>query len=359
MPVRRKYQVFVCSTFKDLEEQRQDVFRALWSNDFIPVGMEGFTPAHEDQWEYIKRRIAESDYFIVIVADRYGSRMPGAGDKSVIEAEYDYARSLGTPISRFVIDPHVPWNRSPDYQSAGRDAKQLEGFKRRLAREGDKSFDVAFWHKDSLVPKVISAMHAMVHLPPVRPGLVRGGGIAEAAENYGVIDLFRGLQKVDKRSALCKANRLIRIVLNDGWNFFKHHRDVLKESLAAGSTVQVMLLHPETISLPAVADKSFKTLDHQKGDILATIDLLKKELSGFGRIEVLGTRHFLSYAAVIGDRNCFIDFYFNFLLQDGRQDERVALECREGGMDSLYEKIATDFEHFWRETSAEKTNVLL
>ncbi len=51
-------------------------------------------PAHMDQWEYIRQRIAESDYFIVIVAHRYGSQMPGVGEQSVTEAEYDFAQSL-------------------------------------------------------------------------------------------------------------------------------------------------------------------------------------------------------------------------------------------------------------------------
>src|SRR3569833_558842 len=68
--VKRKHQVFICSTFIDLKDQRQDLFVELYRNGFIPIGMEGFTPANQGQLRYIKDRIDECDYFVVIVADR-------------------------------------------------------------------------------------------------------------------------------------------------------------------------------------------------------------------------------------------------------------------------------------------------
>ncbi len=48
--MEKKYQVFVSSTYKDLSEERQEVMQALLELDCIPVGMELFPAADDDQW---------------------------------------------------------------------------------------------------------------------------------------------------------------------------------------------------------------------------------------------------------------------------------------------------------------------
>jgi nucleoside 2-deoxyribosyltransferase len=50
----------------------------------------------------IKRVIEESDYYIVIVAGRYGS--VGPEGMSFTEMEYDYAVAKGVPVLGFVRD---------------------------------------------------------------------------------------------------------------------------------------------------------------------------------------------------------------------------------------------------------------
>ncbi len=88
---------------------------------------------------------------------------------------------------------------------------------------------------------------------------MRGGELLNAAEAYGVTNLYRGLLGVSKDKVLFENTRHIRIVLNDGYGFFKDYREKLQSALEAGCTVHVMLLRPDTVSLPAVADKSAKT----------------------------------------------------------------------------------------------------
>src|SRR6516164_8508911 len=47
----------------------------------------------DETWEFIKRQIDQADYYIVVIAGRYGSVGPdGVG---YTEMEYDYARSIG------------------------------------------------------------------------------------------------------------------------------------------------------------------------------------------------------------------------------------------------------------------------
>jgi hypothetical protein len=66
----------------------------------MPIGMELFGSADEETWEFIKRQIADCDYYVAIIADRYGS--VAADGVSYTEKEYDYAREIGKPVLAFV-----------------------------------------------------------------------------------------------------------------------------------------------------------------------------------------------------------------------------------------------------------------
>jgi len=96
-----RYQVFVSSTYDDLREERQQATQAILEMAHMPAGMELFPASDSSQWELIKKVIAESDYYIVIVGGRYGSVHPSTGT-SFTEMEYDYALSIGVPVLGFV-----------------------------------------------------------------------------------------------------------------------------------------------------------------------------------------------------------------------------------------------------------------
>lgn len=51
---RKKYQVFISSTYTDLIQERSAVIQCLLDNDCIPVGMEQFPASNMSQMEYIK-----------------------------------------------------------------------------------------------------------------------------------------------------------------------------------------------------------------------------------------------------------------------------------------------------------------
>ena len=46
--MEKRYQIFVSSTFADLQEERQQVIQALMEMDCIPAGMELFPAADEE-----------------------------------------------------------------------------------------------------------------------------------------------------------------------------------------------------------------------------------------------------------------------------------------------------------------------
>src|SRR4026207_2413755 len=112
MPMDKRYQVFVSSTYADLQEERQEVMQALLELDCIPAGMELFPAANEDQWSLIKKVIDDCDYYVVIVAGRYVSLGPNG--HSYTEMEYRYATECGKPVIGFIHrDPGtLPANRT-------------------------------------------------------------------------------------------------------------------------------------------------------------------------------------------------------------------------------------------------------
>lgn len=92
----KRYQVFVSSTYTDLIEERRHVTQALLEMDCIPAGMEMFPAIDEDQFEFIKTVIDDCDYYLLIIAGRYGSLNPEG--VSYTEKEHDYAVAKGIPV---------------------------------------------------------------------------------------------------------------------------------------------------------------------------------------------------------------------------------------------------------------------
>lgn len=107
MATAPKYQVFISSTYEDLKDERDQVIKAVLEMGHIPVGMEMFSAADEQQWQIIARHIDESDYYAVIIAHRLGSLTTEG--VSYTRKEYEYARSKGIPCLGFVITPSASW----------------------------------------------------------------------------------------------------------------------------------------------------------------------------------------------------------------------------------------------------------
>lgn len=94
------YKVFVSSTYEDLREERAAVQKALLQLGCLPVGMELFPAADDETWEFIKSQIDDADYYVIIIAGKYGSIAPDG--ISFTEKEYDYALSKPKPAIGFV-----------------------------------------------------------------------------------------------------------------------------------------------------------------------------------------------------------------------------------------------------------------
>lgn len=98
--MNKKYTVFVSSTYEDLKEERQEVMQALLEMDCIPCGMELFPAADEEQFEFIKSIIDDCDYYVLILAGKYGST--NQDGISYTELEFQYALDKNIPIISFI-----------------------------------------------------------------------------------------------------------------------------------------------------------------------------------------------------------------------------------------------------------------
>lgn len=103
MAQKKKLQVFISSTYTDLQEERQSAVQAILTAGHIPAGMELFAAGDETQMNVIKRWIDESDVYMLILGGRYGSIEPKSG-KSYIHLEYEYAIEKNKPLFAVVID---------------------------------------------------------------------------------------------------------------------------------------------------------------------------------------------------------------------------------------------------------------
>ena len=171
--MNKKYTVFLSSTYDDLREERREVIQALLELDCIPCSMETFPADDDEQFEFIKSIIDECDYYVLIIAGRYGSI--GKNGKSFTEMEYRYAKKKGIPILTFIHNDigSISLDKSEKNE---KNRKKLESFIEYASQ--DKM--AKFWKgKEDLAGKVSRAMISVIKRHPA-VGWVRG--------NYAIDD---------------------------------------------------------------------------------------------------------------------------------------------------------------------------
>ena len=166
----KRYQVFVSSTYDDLQDERKEVMQALLELDCIPAGMELFPASSEDQWSLIKRVIDDCDYYILIIGGRYGS--VGPDGISYTQMEFEYALKTGKPIISFVHKnpASIPTGKS---EQTDEGKKKLEEFKKLAEKKL-----VKFWETSAELGSVVS--RSMVKLMKNFPAEINHNHDADA-----------------------------------------------------------------------------------------------------------------------------------------------------------------------------------
>ncbi|MDX6748156.1 DUF4062 domain-containing protein [Polaribacter sp. PL03] len=217
----KRYQVFVSSTYKDLIPERVEVIQALLELDCIPSGMEYFPAADETQWDFIKKLIDESDYYIVIIAGKYGS--VDDNGISYTQKEYEYAISKNIPTIAFLhsdIDSLPTIKTEKDKKAR----KKLENFENLVKRKLCK-----FWSSPQDLGAVVSRSISQAKKNYPRTGWIRADSMTGTSEKE-VVQLYKKIetleQKLEESSRFVELNKLNLDNLADGEDKIKVIADI-------------------------------------------------------------------------------------------------------------------------------------
>lgn len=167
----KRFQIFISSTYEDLKDERRAVEEVVISTGDFPVQMEAFPAADEDQFEFIKSLIDQCDYYVLIIAGRYGTQADDG--LSYTEKEYRYAVSKNVPV--LVMLHSDRGNLSADKtEEAATGKKKLARF---ISEASDGRLRKGWNTVDGLKLAVREALeHAKATKP--RTGWVRGNSVA-------------------------------------------------------------------------------------------------------------------------------------------------------------------------------------
>lgn len=101
--IHRKYQVFISSTFRHMEEARKEAIAGVSDCRHIPIALENFAPQNESDLEVIKNAVADCPIYILILGPRYGA-IPKDKSKSYTHIEYELAKRAGRHILVFPLN---------------------------------------------------------------------------------------------------------------------------------------------------------------------------------------------------------------------------------------------------------------
>lgn len=185
----KRYQVFVSSTYIDLTAARQAVLLTLLTMDCLPAGMELFGAVDEEQFEFIKRVIDDSDYYVLIIGGRYGTL--ASDGRSYTEKEYDYAVSTGKKVLAFL---HTAPETLPakDYEDTPEGRDRLTAFK---AKVGKGRLRTTWQTPDDLAGKVAISLQRAIKLHPAI-GWVRADTVANVQALSELNELRKEIERL-------------------------------------------------------------------------------------------------------------------------------------------------------------------
>lgn len=185
----KRYQVFISSTYSDLQEERSKVIQTIMSLDCIPAGMELFPAIDAAQLDFIKRVIDDCDYYVLIIGGKYGS-IDNDGI-SYTEKEYDYAVAKGIPVMAFLHED-ISKLSLKNSETDTRKRELLEAFRAKVS----SGRLVQFWENaDDLNGKVAVSLTKTIRTYPAE-GWVRASVQTNAESLQELNDLRKEVDKL-------------------------------------------------------------------------------------------------------------------------------------------------------------------
>jgi Domain of unknown function (DUF4062) len=346
---KKRYQVFVSSTYLDLIEERRCVTEALYQANYIPVGMEMFPSTTNSSIKIIETLIKESDYYVLIIGSRYGSMYP-TKQISFTEHEYNFAnRHKKGPI----VFIHERGGKQIPQESEAMVAK-LNTFKNRVKRLRTVSFSD---NPDRLARNIITALN----LDDERAS--RSGWIRADSDNVLLVMPDEHRRALFYRDLRDRATKTI-FIMGAGLSQVSMDKETLISQLSRGVNIRLLGIDPEFCNDPR--NRSLIDAFFSESMITATEASFSKRVSdAAGKISLL-----IAYISTLGLRGKLEYRTFSFVpttnftvVDEGTKQsslvyEHILPENRRvlfhdiGSENFAYKKILPDHEKYWNEAKS-------
>lgn len=237
----KKYQVFISSTFDGLQELRKELVWSLLGSRRIPAGMEFFPSTNEQSINEIKGQIDESDFFVLIIANRYGSIPNGYfnGKKiGFVEREYNYAKSKRKPIFAFILKDNTENTNQLGFRKKDNDdekEKRLASFKKKVEKGRNVKY---FENPDQLLQSVQNAISNAIEKKQKRRLHIGWERIQDTPDNFNWTLFYETANEVFKN--------IVKEECIGGFDF-----DAVVGVSHGGLAVADMFVHDYTRNMPA------------------------------------------------------------------------------------------------------------
>ena len=134
--MKDQIKAFVSSTFKDLEQHRAHVVKALRRSGLFVDPMEDWTAASPEPMKFCCERLDGCELCVLLVARRRGY-IPDGESKSITQLEYEAAIKNGTDVLVFLLAEDAYWKR--EWDELDKD-EELHEWRAELARRHGVEF---------------------------------------------------------------------------------------------------------------------------------------------------------------------------------------------------------------------------
>jgi hypothetical protein len=178
--------IYISSTYSDLRDHRERVYRALRQIGHDAIAMEDYVATDQRPADKCLRDVSSCDLYIGIFAWRYGYVPPQDNPeaRSITELEFRKARSSAIPCLLFLLDEAAEW--PPSHIESGEGNRRLHSLRDELCAGFTISFfrgpddlaahvsaAVAQWERDS-PPSSLDALQTLLEVLAIRRAFFKG-----------------------------------------------------------------------------------------------------------------------------------------------------------------------------------------
>lgn len=190
--------------------------------------MELFSADNEEQWDTIQKVILNSDYYILIIGNRYGS-IEAASGMSYTEKEYHFALENKIPVLAFLTDDDYSVSQEKSPRENETSYQKLLEFRNNVK----DTRMIQFWtDKNDLTLKIMASIVKVISKYD-RPGWIRGN-----SANSDMKDKL--LQYMEENNKLKEELEKYQLIENDSGLYFFIENDFC--SFRIGSDIKEPIL---------------------------------------------------------------------------------------------------------------------